>query len=43
MNDIFSIIAGLSTHAYITAAWIFLLSMPARMLFSGLRGRLELR
>lgn len=43
MNDVFSIITGLSIHAYIVAAWIFMLSLPARMLFNGLRGKLDLR
>ncbi len=43
MNDLFSTINGLTTHAYIVAAWIFLLGLPARMMLSGLKGKFELR
>lgn len=43
MEGIFITITGLTVHAYLIAAAIVLIPLPARMLFNGLRGKFELK
>lgn len=39
MNDLYSIITGLTMNAYSIAGFIFLISIPARMLIRALFGK----
>ncbi len=41
MGDLYAVITGISIHAYETAAFIALLSIPARMLYNALNGKLR--
>ena len=43
MEGIFQTITGLTIHAYIVAAALYLIPLPARMLYNGLRGKFDLR
>ncbi len=39
MNDLFSAITGILTHAYLTACFIYVIGIPPRMLIRSLRSK----
>lgn len=39
MNDVFSVITGLSMNAYEIAAFVVIISIPARMILRALRAK----
>lgn len=39
MNDLYSIITGLTMNAYSVAGFLFLISVPARMIIRAFRGK----
>lgn len=39
MNDLYSVITGILMHAYEMAAFILIVSIPAKMLFKAFRGK----
>lgn len=39
MNDLYSVITGLLMHAYEMAAFLLLITYPARMVFRAFKGK----
>lgn len=39
MNDMFSVITGMATNAYVIAGFICLISIPGRMVIRALHGK----